>query len=208
MSTHAGVLEVEGVVGYRRRVPGIGRESERFYREASDAELMRRAAERDDEAAFEQLVIRLQDRLYTFALRICRSPDEAADATQEGLLAAWRTRASFRGDSAVSTWMLTITRSKALDRIRRRDDALTIDDVVDPPAAPDHAPATATRLDVIEALRRLTPEFREVAVLADILKLPLSEIATITGAPENTVKTRLFRARAHLAGMLRGASDA
>jgi RNA polymerase sigma-70 factor (ECF subfamily) len=173
------------------------------YASASDAELVRYAAERDDEAAFTELVARYRDRLYTFALRICGSPEEAHDAAQDGLFTAWLNRAKFRGEAPVSTWLFAITRSKTLDVIRRRDKAQSADEMPDVPAPrSEHATTTATRLDAMAALRQLSAEFREVVVLSDIIGLPLAEIAQITQSPENTVKTRLFRARSKLCALL------
>jgi RNA polymerase sigma-70 factor (ECF subfamily) len=204
MASNAAAVGVGQAVD-ERGADAARRESERFYRQASDAVLMRWAAERDDEMAFEQLVVRYQSRLYTLALGVCRSPQEAADAAQEGLLAAWRARASFRGESAVYHWLCKITRRKAIDSIRGRERAVALDEEAEAPSGGhDHTAATALRVDLVHALRLLPTEFREAAVMAYILKLPLAQIAEITGVPENTVKTRLFRARARLAVLLGG----
>ena len=70
---------------------------------ASDEWLAGRAA-RGDHAAFEQLVLRYQDRLYTLALRVTLSEADARDCVQEGLISAWRAIGSFRHDARFSTW--------------------------------------------------------------------------------------------------------
>jgi RNA polymerase sigma-70 factor (ECF subfamily) len=85
----------------------------------SDEALACRAA-RGDEAAFEQLVIRHQDKLYTLALRVTLSEADAYDCVQEGLIAAWRALPRFRGDARFSTWMYRIVVRKAYDAIDRR----------------------------------------------------------------------------------------
>ena len=66
---------------------------------ASDEVLARRAAD-GDESAFEELVARYQDRLYTLALRVTASEADARDCVQEALISAWRSLGRFRGDSA------------------------------------------------------------------------------------------------------------
>jgi RNA polymerase sigma-70 factor (ECF subfamily) len=177
-----------------------------WYADASDAALLKEAADADDDRAFETLVVRYRDRLFTFALRLLGSHDEAYDAVQEALISAWRGRSAFRGEAKVSTWLFTITRRKAFDRSGARDPALLLDELPEPSmdGASGLAERSAARMDVLDALRELPAEFREVAVMADVLGMPLAEIAAITGAPENTVKTRLFRARGRLAATLRG----
>ena len=88
-------------------------------REQSDEKLASRAA-RGDAAAFEELVVRYQDRLYTLALRITSSEADARDCVQEGLISAWRALAKFRGDAQFSTWIYRIVVRKAYDVIERR----------------------------------------------------------------------------------------
>jgi RNA polymerase sigma-70 factor (ECF subfamily) len=181
---------------------------EHWYSSADDAALMRRACE-DDVRAFDEIAARYQDILFTCARRICGSPEEAEEAVQDALFAAWRARTSFRGDSKVSTWLITITRRKTLDRISGRGDALPFDEV--PESAHTAAPASDTgvaqRLDLHEALLRISVEHREVLVLAHGLDLTMAQIAEVTGLPENTVKTRLHRARAALARVLGSEDD-
>jgi RNA polymerase sigma-70 factor (ECF subfamily) len=186
-------------------VAGDAQPTAGWYAAADDAALLARARS-DDEQAFEELVRRYQDRLYTLALRVTSSVQDASETVQEALFAAWRARSSFRGDSAVSTWLYTITRRKALDRIRARDGAVMVEELPEPapPPGSDEQTRSTQRLDILDALARLSTEHREVAVMADILTLPLADIALITGVPENTVKTRLHRARARLAVLLRG----
>ena len=81
---------------------------------ASDEVLARRAAD-GDESAFEELVVRYQDRLYTLALRITLSEADAYDCVQEGLVSAWRGLGSFRFNARFSTWMYRIVVRKAYD---------------------------------------------------------------------------------------------
>ena len=154
-------------------------------------------------------MVRYQDRLYTFALRMLSSQQDASEAAQDALLAAWDKRTSFRGESGVSAWLFTIARRKALDRVRARDGALLYGEAPEPiRSEADETGQSVERLDLLNALSQLPEAFREVVVLADIMALPLAEIALITDTPQNTVKTRLFRGRNGLASMLRGESAA
>src|SRR3954452_10097430 len=73
-----------------------------------------------DPDAFGSLFTRHRDRLWAVALRTTGDPDEAADALQDALVAAFRRADSFRGDSAVTTWLHRIVVTACLDRLRRR----------------------------------------------------------------------------------------
>src|SRR5919204_5536576 len=71
-------------------------------------------------AAFERFVEEYGDRVYSIALRITGSPEDAEDATQDALLAAYRHREQFRGESGLATWLYRIAVNAALQRVRRR----------------------------------------------------------------------------------------
>src|SRR3954467_12349761 len=133
--------------------------------DASDEWLAKRAA-RGDADAFEQLVLRYQDRLYTLALRVTLSEPDARDCVQEGLISAWRALDRFRGDARFSTWIYRIVIRKAYDALDRRKahaaparrkrsaapaETIDIPDVERPPD---------DRLDLMAALGALEPEFR------------------------------------------------
>lgn len=165
----------------------------------SDEALARRAA-RGEADAFEQLVIRHQHKLYTLALRVTGSDADARDCVQEGLLAAWRSIGRFRGDAQFSTWMYRIVLRKAYDAIDARgrraepvEEVPAVAQVVDP----------APRTDLLEALDRLEPEFRVVAVACDVLGMSMQEAGDLLELPPGTVKSRLHRARARMAESIR-----
>ena len=164
----------------------------------SDEALARRAA-RGDERAFEELVVRHQDKLYTLALRVTLSEADAYDCVQEGLIAAWRALPRFRGDARFSTWMYRIVVRKAYDAIERR--RRTPEPVEELQAvAPETQPEA--RLDLIAALGDLDPDFRVVAVACDILGMSMEDAGTMLELPTGTVKSRLHRAREQLAQTL------
>jgi RNA polymerase sigma-70 factor (ECF subfamily) len=166
--------------------------------DASDEWLAGRAA-RGDTAAFEQLVVRHQDRLYTLALRVTLNEADARDCVQEGLISAWRSMARFRGDAKFSTWMYRIVMRKAYDALDKRKRT---------PQPVDELPLTvvepqiADRLDIDAALAQLEPDFRAAAVACDVVGLSMDEAAEVLGVPAGTVKSRLFRARDRLATIL------
>jgi RNA polymerase sigma-70 factor (ECF subfamily) len=163
--------------------------------DASDEWLAKRAA-RGDADAFEQLVLRYQDRLYTLALRVTLSEPDARDCVQEGLISAWRAIDRFRGDARFSTWIYRIVLRKAYDVLdRRKRTAEPMEEIV---IASIDRPAD-DRLDLIAALATLEPEFRAAVVACDIIGMGMDEAAAALEVPAGTVKSRLSRARSRLA---------
>jgi RNA polymerase sigma-70 factor (ECF subfamily) len=171
-----------------------------------DAELLRRHVEGDRDA-FGELVRRHQNRLWAVALRTIGDREEAADALQEGLLAAFRAAGSFRGEARVTTWLHRIVVNACLDRIRRRQSRPTVPLPVDDraPAAPgDDLARAELAADIEAALARLPVEQRIAIVLVDVEGYPVDEVARLLGIPSGTVKSRCARGRARLAVLLRG----
>jgi RNA polymerase sigma-70 factor, ECF subfamily len=173
--------------------------------EPSDAELLRRHVEGDPEA-FGQLFLRHRDRLWAVAVRTLSDPEEAADALQDAMISAFRRAGSFRGDSAVTTWLYRIVVNAALDRMRRRaarpaadgTDERTLDNLAAAQATPDPSSDSDTSLDVTAALRTLPPEQQAALVLVDMLGYSVADAADILGVSEGTIKSRAARGRARL----------
>jgi RNA polymerase sigma-70 factor (ECF subfamily) len=172
---------------------------------AADAELLRRHAAGDADA-FSLLFTRHKDRLWAVALRITCDPEDAADALQDAMISAFRRAGSFRGESAVTTWLHRIVVNASLDLIRRRS-ARTVNWSGDPDdllvAEPRHASSEAagssdTRLDVDAALRVLPPPQRAALVLVDMLGYSVADAAVILDTSEGTVKSRCARGRTKL----------
>jgi RNA polymerase sigma-70 factor, ECF subfamily len=169
----------------------------------SDADLLA-AHVAGDADAFSELVRRHRDRLWAVALRTMGDREEAADAVQEALLSAYRRAETFRGDSAVTTWLHRIVVNACLDRIRRRSSRPTAPlGETDPPQRGDEQAAAELRLDVQRALAELPDGQRLALVLVDMQGLPVAEAAQILGVPDGTVKSRCARGRAALAPLLR-----
>ena len=173
--------------------------------ERSDAELLRAHAE-GDPRAFEELVRRHRDRLWAVALRTMREPEEAADALQDALISAYRAAASFRAESAVTTWLHRIVVNASLDRIRRRQVRPTVPLLEDGPSEPadrrDRMAERDTALAIEGALGQLAVEQRAAITLVDIEGYSVADTAQILGVAEGTVKSRCARGRARLAVLL------
>jgi RNA polymerase sigma-70 factor (ECF subfamily) len=117
---------------------------------------------------------------------------------------------SSKGRSAVSTWLLAITRFKALSAIRRRKDAELDDEAANAiEDTSDDPEVTVQKRDTSQALRKcltaLSSDHREIVDLVYYHEKSVEEVAEIVGIPENTVKTRLFYARKKLADLLKAA---
>ena len=166
---------------------------------------MRRAAAGDPDA-FGQLFLRHRDRLWAVAIRTLADPEEAADALQDAMISAFRRAGSFRGDSAVTTWLHRIVVNACLDRLRRKSarpaaggaDERTLDHLATAQATPDPSPASDTSLDVQAALRTLPPDQQAALVLVDMLGYSVADAAEILGVSQGTVKSRCARGRARL----------
>ena len=167
---------------------------------AEDAALIRRMVDAD-ETALGALYDRWVRSLYSLVLHLLRDPDEAEDVVEETFWQAWRKADSYEPSrGAVSTWLLTIGRRKALDRLRarkrNREDSIESESgFADlPSSSPDpesQAEGSDLREHVRAALRELPNEQREVLELGYFSGLSQAEIAEKTGQPLGTVKTRM-----------------
>jgi RNA polymerase sigma-70 factor (ECF subfamily) len=177
---------------------------------ASDADLLRAHVDGDPDA-FGELVRRHRDRLWAVALRTLGDREEAADAVQDALVSAYRAAHTFRGQSAVTTWLHRITVNACLDRARKAasrktspvDDTERLEQLLEPH---ESASAPAERNDLhrqlLEALGTLPPDQRAALVLVDMQGYPVAEAARILDVPTGTVKSRCARGRARLLPLL------
>lgn len=170
-------------------------------------------AQDGDLEAFNQLVLRYQERVYNVAYRILGDADAAADAAQEAFIAAFRKIGAFRGGS-FQGWLLRIVTNQCYDVLRRRkrhpetplEPDTDEDERFESPrwlmdTTPSPEEQTALRaLDaaIQRCLNALPDAFRAVAVLVDVEGLDYSEAARIIGRPIGTIRSRLARARARL----------
>lgn len=165
-------------------------------------------ARQGDLDAFNQLVLRYQDRIYSIAYRLMSDPASAADMTQEAFLMAYRKLADFRGGSFRS-WVSRIVTNRCYDELRRyqRRPADYLDDLPggdsdDGPPLPADAPSPeqAAQTNELNAavencIRALGDDQRLVLVMADVEGQSYQEVADTLGINLGTVKSRLSRAR-------------
>jgi len=145
--------------------------------------------------------------VYRFALRIVADGAAADDVVSDVFWDVWRKAGSFEGRSKVSTWLLAITRHKALEFARRRTPEALDDDTYE--AIEDDAdnPEISTQKTqrsaiLLHCLDKLSLTHREIIDLVYYHEKSIDEIAGIIQVPRNTVKTRMFYARDHLAKLL------
>lgn len=165
-----------------------------------DRELVRRMSAGDTQA-LAQFYERWSRPVHALVVQLVRDPDDADDVVEDAFYQAWRQASRYEPSrGAVSTWIVTIARSRALDRLRSRrrlrEEPLTpvtlLDELTDA-SSPDPsagAEEAEVRARVAVALRELPPEQREVLELAYFRGLSQTEIAERTGQPLGTVKTR------------------
>jgi RNA polymerase sigma-70 factor (ECF subfamily) len=173
----------------------------------SDEVLIGRIAN-GDRLAMQVLFARHHVRVYRFALRLVRNEATAEDLISEVFLDVWRQAGKFEGRSAVSTWLLAITRFKALSVLRRKPeeelDEATAEAIEDTSDTPEVA---LEKKEKGEGLRKcmeaLSAEHREIIDLVYYHEKSVEEVAEIVGIPEATVKTRMFYARKRLAELLK-----
>src|SRR5262245_38521546 len=167
---------------------------------AAEALLRRLAA--GDARALGELFDAYSGLLGGLALRILQSRAEAEDVVQEVFVQVWRQAARFDGRRGnPEAWLCTITRTRALDRLRRRAARRERTGAAAPPGA--DVPRPEESLAVRQALGELSPEQRRALELAYYEGLTHAEIARRLGEPLGTIKTRIRTAMTRLRDALR-----
>jgi RNA polymerase sigma-70 factor (ECF subfamily) len=182
---------------------------------SADAELLTRA-QAGDHQAFAHLYFQHKRRIYSLCLRMVGNPAEAEDLTQEAFLQLHRKIATFRGDSAFSTWLHRLAVNVVLMHLRKKGLALTsLDEAMEPtrddaPArsfgAPDLAlTGSIDRLALERAVANLPAGYRLVFVLHDVEGYEHNEIAAMLDCSIGNSKSQLHKARLKLRDALRSA---
>ncbi len=165
---------------------------------ASDEALLTRVAEGDEEAC-RTLLGRHLGPIVAFAARLLGDSTEAEDVAQETFLALWRQAARWRsGEARLSTWLHTVARNAALDRLRRRR-SVPLDEVPEPP---DPGPGPAQTIQnqdvgrVVEAALLALPERQRTAlVLCHYQELTNIEAAAVMELSVDALESLLARGR-------------
>jgi len=180
-----------------------------------------KAAQRGEVAAFNALIQAYQHQVFNVCYRSLGNADDAADATQDALLNAFRAVNGFNGPAAgLRSWLLRIAINTCYDQLRRRQrrpseslDALHASDgeqevtlgdrLHDPRPGPEqHSLGAETARHIQQAIDQLPNEQRLTVVLCDVQGLSYDEAAQIMSVELGTVKSRLSRARAQLRVLL------
>ncbi len=164
----------------------------------SDAELLSRAV-RGGEQAFRELVDRYGDELYRLAFVMLGQAADAEDVLQETFLGAYQGMKRFEGRSSVRTWLTRILVNQVAmrrrDRKRHKALAGERDEALATQGRPDTTGEASWRMDLLEALDRLSREHQEVIVMREVQGLSYEEMAEVLEVPRGTVESRLHRAR-------------
>jgi RNA polymerase sigma-70 factor, ECF subfamily len=174
-----------------------------------------------DEAAFNEMVSRYWNRIYSMVLHLLRNQQDAEEVTQDAFIRAHRGLANFRGESAFSTWLYQIATNLARNRYwywwrRKRDKTVSFDQPISADNATPLSEVFATELEtpedatvtqefvarIAEGMEKLSPKHREILILRNVKNLSYEEIAEILGISVGTVKSRIARARESLRAKL------
>ncbi|MEZ5987728.1 MAG: sigma-70 family RNA polymerase sigma factor [Planctomycetota bacterium] len=182
-----------------------------------DRDLVRRCqvlGSQEFEAAFGELYQRYRDKVYSLAYRIVGNPTDALDAAQEAFVLLYQKLETFQFDSKFSSWLYRLVVNASIDQIRRSksrrarrevpldpQDHLNLPDVSGPD--PSASAEQKDEADSIQrAIDRLSDKLRIVTVLRYQQNLSYEQLAEVLGISIGTVKSRLSRAHAALAGYL------
>ena len=180
--------------------------------DAAEDEALLAAYAAGDARAFAELYERHERPVYRYFLRQGATPAQADDLTQDTWLAVVRHAEQFEPRARFTTWLYTIARSKLVDHWRRRDESVSLDEAANDPDGesllgidagdaqrPDvQAISRAQARAFINAVEQLPPVQREAFLLQAEVGLSLEEIAAVTRAGHETVKSRLRYAMAKL----------
>jgi len=177
--------------------------------EISNSELVKKS-QLGDKAAFEQLVIRHQDLVFSLAYKLTGNREMANDVAQEAFIRAWKAIEKFRGDSTFSTWIYRITVNTAwtLRKKAKKHNTLNIDDTYEPIVIDEKKDPELVAINsdlssvLINALDKIPIEQRIIVELKNIEGRSHKEIADYLDISVTAAKVRLHRAHQKLRQIL------
>jgi RNA polymerase sigma-70 factor (ECF subfamily) len=184
-------------------VPAIAATASEY---SSDEILVERIAA-GDRLAMQALFARHRTNIYRWLLRFFGNETVAEDLLSDVFFDVWQQASRYEGRAAVTTWLLSIARFKALSVLRRRTDAelgKTIEaTVADSADDPETALQKKSRNELLRhAVNNLSPDHREILDLVYYQERSVDDCALILSIPAATVKTRMFYARKKLAELV------
>jgi RNA polymerase sigma-70 factor (ECF subfamily) len=168
--------------------------------EGSSDEALLRSIAAGEQSALRTLFARHERRVFRFALSIIKDRSLAEEVVSDVFFDIWRHPGSFQARSTFSTWLLAITRHKAISSLRRqaqeRSHEELTETIEDPAEDPEATLQRKQRILLLSAcLRQLPPGCREVIDLVYYHRKTIRQVADILQIPVNTVKSRMFWAR-------------
>jgi RNA polymerase sigma-70 factor (ECF subfamily) len=163
-----------------------------------------RRAQSGDVAAFESLYRSHAPAIYLLCHRMTHDEREARELTQDAFVRAWDRLPSFRGESAIGTWLHRLAVNVVLSRFRteRRRELAPLSEDIPAPRTAGSALGADDRIDLDAAIGQLPKGARTVFVLHDLCGYSHDEIAEMTGIAAGTARAQLWRARRALVSLL------
>jgi RNA polymerase sigma-70 factor, ECF subfamily len=203
------IVEATKIPGAPTLRPGIYRKSQGPTQRGVQIHVPGKAVD------FDSIYHSYQRRVYALCLRMTRNQADAEDLTQEAFLRLFRKIATFRGDSAFTTWLHRLVVNVVLARLRKKSPlecSIDSDNRLEGEVSPSQKPLGGLDTTLISAIDRLTLElavdelpvgFKTVFVLHDVEGYEHHEIAELLGVSEGTSKSQLHRARGRLRDLLK-----
>ena len=160
-------------------------------------------AQKGQQAAISRLIENTQDRLFKFCVYLCGNRHLAQDLCQDTYIKVLENLPKLKNGESFSSWMLVTAKNLYFDHLRaahQRQQAWDEDfDPADDTQRPEHM---ERRVELKKALAQLNPEQRLILVLVDLEGYSYMEAGTVLGVSENTVRSRVYRARQELLKVL------
>jgi len=176
-----------------------------YFEQAVDDSAAVRRCLSGDSAAFDQIVARYQQVLFTVALRMLGDEEDARDATQNTFVKVFQKLGTYDPKHRFFSWIYRILVNECLNERRRPSLVRTSEPLEDdavPSSDTDAVEAAERRNAVRKAILSLPEPYREVIVLRHFAALSYEEMGEAIGVPAKTVKSRLYSARQQLAERL------
>jgi RNA polymerase sigma-70 factor (ECF subfamily) len=188
-----------------------------------DYQLVRRAVDNGDQAAYAELMERYRESIYYMLLKMVNNADDADDLTIEAFGKAFKRLKQYQPNYAFSTWMFKIASNNCIDFIRkeRKKRTMSIDtgmsnedgeqvtyDIEADDRDPEEEMIRAQKMKAMrQVVDKLKPRYRELVVLRYFKEYSYEEISQELDLPLGTVKAQLFRARDFLANLMKNTKD-